>query len=176
MNQDFENAIAELTKESPKPLMQVLFSFARQYFEAYETLSMTMSKNGNADLSAPLIMTLSFSIELLLKALIVNDHRSIFTINDLEKAGKKITGHDYIQLFSRIESSVKSKIDEIYINLYGEKIEEGQFATILESAGEMPFVHWRYVYENTGISQINIAQLDKIAHTLGRTAESILKS
>lgn len=151
--------IIKATKK--KPLVFDLFNQAETYNKAAQLLE----QNG---LIGPAILNCSFSIELLLKSLILIDHLEIFYKKDIETIDIDIKGHKYSELFMKINPENQNKI----LDLLGKKFNqtftnESFFKMISVNGCEDPFVEWRYVFEENNIKTINYNFLITLSEVLG---------
>jgi len=165
-----------LAAAKPRPLHRVLFNLADCYNQSAELALSSIPRTGNADFSAPAIMCRSFAIELLLKFFIAADHPSAKTKADLDSLGVSLRGHPYSALFDRISSRHQDEIAAKFSEITGKVTNPADFRNILIALGDDPFVGWRYVYEGTGNSYIDMAQLTHVANSLGLAAQATTRS
>jgi hypothetical protein len=105
--------------------------------------SKSLSSNENykkATLVYPLIVNLSFSIELLLKILILQENQ------------KYVNGHEIKILFNKLPQEIKEDVKKNLIIKHNLKSEE--FDNILD-INNKSFIDWRYSFEKPSPSQYN---------------------
>jgi hypothetical protein len=94
-----------------RPLNWLLYILARQYIDSAKILEDRVLETKNADPAPAIIMCLSFSIELILKCLLIVDKDEVRTRKDMEEAGIDPRGHDYLVSFCPLGRSLFAKTD-----------------------------------------------------------------
>lgn len=170
MNQ--KEQLEELLKSLPKRTIQsTLFNIANAYAIAANVSWGAMGQTQNADLSAPALMCQSFSIEILLKFFLANDHIEHSTFEELKSSGIKLRGHKYSELFDQISTNMKNKIAKTYSSLSGKNTDANGFRDALVAQGDDPFVYWRYIYETNLTTHFDNIAFGLVLDALGVTAE-----
>lgn len=150
----------------------MLFNVANAYSTAAQD-SWRRVSGGNADFAGPGIMCQAFAIELLLKFFIAVDSGRDVTWNQLKESGVNLRGHTYSSLFDRVSEEGQRRIAESCSSLAGVSVTPTLFRKKLIELGDEPFVGWRYVYENGGVSYINKKLLDQVTDALGLAAQAV---
>jgi hypothetical protein len=176
MEDDRRRVLDEALKGAKRrPMYKVLFNLALAYSNTANLPALEMSKSANGDFSAPMIMCRSFSIELLLKCLLLIDHRSVYSKKDLDAVGVELRGHKYNDLLQRISTQHKEEIVESYGSLFEKAVTwdflQEQFAKI----GDDPFVQWRYIYEKEGNQYIDFEVITRLNDAFGKCAEMLVR-
>jgi len=166
---DLEAILGEVPS---RPTASTLFNLAHAYAMASDTIWSRLALSKNADFAGPGIMCQAFAIELLLKFFLVIEHGPETTLDELARKGIKLRGHSFSALFDRVSDEFQGKIAESYTTLTGEPCDPAGFRETLVRTGDDPFVSWRYIYESTGISQLNKALVDQVTDALGKAAET----
>ena len=131
-----------------RSLNWLLYILAKQYIDSANILEAKIRETKNADPAPAIIMCLSFSIELILKCLLIVDRDEIRTKEDMEAAGIDRRGHDYIDLFDRIAPHYQEIVLK-HLSARDPSIRDLEsLRDFLKAAGSDPFVLWRYVYEH----------------------------
>jgi hypothetical protein len=139
-----------------RSLNHVLYLLAKQYIDSANALEDRMVKTRDSSTAPGVILCLSFSIELILKCLLIVDKDEIRTIRDVEEAGIDLRGHDYLELFERIEAPYKEIILQQLARRDPSIRTIESLKAILAAIGSDPFTFWRYVYEKDQIPSFNL--------------------
>jgi len=169
INPDIKKIFSQLEKRS---LNSALFNIADVYSQVGMMASDAIFFKKNADFAAPAIMCKSFSIELLLKFFIIASHPHIQSKADLDSSGVDLHGHRYSDLYDRINPCYQKEMAESFTAISGTKTDAVAFRQVLIDIGNEPFVYWRYIYEKSGLCDLDIALLDKLLLALGKAAEN----
>lgn len=160
-----------LSKVGTRSLNSALFNIAHAYARAGDMASYAIFSLEDADFAAPAIMCKSFAIELLLKFFLVIPHPTAQTTADLAAVGVDLRGHKYSELYDRIIPSYQQKVATSFSTITGKATNATEFRTALIALGDDPFVFWRYVYEKTGKSTLDIPLLEQVLLAMGKAAE-----
>jgi len=168
-----KNAEDIIKNSKKRPLYRVIFSMAEAYNNTSKIAFDNIGILKNADFAAPAIMCQSFMIELLLKFFIITK----YDIIDYEQLPDKneLNGHKYTDLFDKISEDNKSKIAEKFSKIVGKSMNKADFRNALIEIGDEPFIKWRYIYEENGISYMNPLLFNQISDSLGLSGLDLIK-
>jgi len=155
---------------SLRPLYSIIFNQAQMMNKGVIELERLLSKNEDANLLAPTLFSLTFCIELLLKAYIVSDHKEINSGTELKAKKISIVGHKYSELFDKISKPKQDKIlKALSTELAIPEFDKHTFKQILKAqACDNTFVEWRYVFEISENMNTNLNLLLNLSNVLGK--------
>jgi len=168
------NAEVEVSERPQRrSLNHQLWILAKCYIDSANILSNQVSKTGNGDPLPAMIMCTSFSIELVLKCLLVVTRDEIRTIGDLEGTGIDLRGHDFIALFDKVEARYQAVVlEQMTLSISAIKTME-DLRTWLRELGSDPFTFWRYVYEQDRIPKPRYGDIKRFGGALWRAINVI---
>lgn len=162
--------------ETQIPLNRILFNMGRDYYSGANYLMKAIGSNSNGgSFMSSAVLCANFSIEILLKCLQIIHLDDIFRKEDFKKHGISNQKHDYCELFQSINKETQECITNTYNTLYHEQIDTTGFLNLLKELGSDNFVKWRYVYESNQEKHFDGALAEKIANSLGKSAEILFQ-
>lgn len=166
-----------IDNSTPSPLYKTIFKQAEMYNRAYQLLESKMKETNALSLISPMIMNLCFSIELLMKSFILFEKKEIFNYSELPDNGRDIYGHKYSGLFNKIDQThQKSILFELSQRMGLPEISESNFKNILVAQNcDNSFKEWRYIFEQSGIKQLNIELMINLNESLGTQLFELIK-
>jgi hypothetical protein len=92
-NIETSDDVKEIINSKPlRPLFITIFKQANMYNSGYKELKASMDKSKELNFVAPMLMTLCFSIELLMKSYILLENNDITKYSELKNRGISIRG------------------------------------------------------------------------------------
>jgi hypothetical protein len=178
-NIETSDDVKEIINSKPlRPLFITIFKQANMYNSGYKELKASMDKSKELNFVAPMLMTLCFSIELLMKSYILLENNDITKYSELKNRGISIRGHKYSDLFGKIKQEYKDNIlTELSAEMQIELISEETFKQILVAQNcDNSFAEWRYIFEQDAIKSINTQLLMNLNEVLVKQLFKLIKS
>lgn len=157
------------------PMYENQYQMAAFYKDAVTILNNEIEKTQNYGLILPVIMNQTFAIELLLKCLILFDHKDVCSEEDLKTKKIKLHGHKLLKIYYLITAEKRQLIIkqwEVISKKYDVTYSiEDAFAIL----GDEPFAEWRYIFEKSINKNLERKYLDCLLETIGISAQIIIK-
>lgn len=156
------------------PMYKSQYFIAGCYRDAVVVLNDEIEKNKNYKLTLPVIMNQTFAIELLLKCLILFDHKDVTTESELKAKKINLHGHKLNKIYESITLEKKKIITDQWTVASKKYNVTENIIEVFSILGSEPFVEWRYVYEKQELKTMERKYLDCLLETIGESASQII--
>ncbi|KGM54406.1 hypothetical protein N800_02860 [Lysobacter daejeonensis GH1-9] len=157
-----EEQLAQYAADNPRPLYQTIYDLAAAFREVGAGSVQSIQKSQNADFFVPAVVNTAFAVELLLKFFIVATNPDL-TYAELKARGLHPHGHKYSELWDRLHPKFRGAVLAEYSMLTQAGSLLPDIPLVLAELGDVPFVDWRYPFEDPAYRELDYGKLEKIA-------------